>query len=47
MDRFVNGDDSEEVRRLIEILPAELQADVAHAKQYALMKQSLEEKLPQ
>lgn len=41
--KFVNGDNSEPVKRLADILPPELKADVEHARQYELTRKSLEE----
>lgn len=42
---FIDGDDSEPVKRLVELLPPELKADVEHARQYELTRKALEEDL--
>ena len=42
---FIDGDDSEPVRRVIEILPAEQRSAIELARQRNLMRKALEEKL--
>ena len=39
--RFINGDDSEEVRRVVDILPAELKADVMAARKRRELEEDL------
>jgi len=41
--KFIAGDNSEPVKRLAELLPDELKADVEHARQYELTRKALEE----
>lgn len=43
IDRFINGDDSEAVRRVIEILPAERRADAEAARQERLLERDIRE----
>ena len=43
--RHVDGDDSPEVRRAMDILPPDLRADVEHARQRRLTREAIEEDL--
>lgn len=40
--RYIAGEDSEPVRRVVDILPKKMRADVEHARQREMMRQQLE-----
>lgn len=40
---FVKGDDSPDVRKLIDILPAHFKSDLEHARQREVLRQELED----
>ncbi len=45
VNRYLDGDDSPEVMRVIDVLPAEMRADVEHERQRRLLEDELREDL--
>lgn len=42
--KYVDGDNSEPVKRVIDVLPISMRSDVEHARQKELLRKELEEK---